>query len=140
MQQHHLTSRLDTSRTELRISSLWKENTLYNVILQKDFATDTLGKQLLKSDTLHFTTKRKSDYGTLNVRVRNVDPSKNPVLQFVQNDKVVYSVSVKTGVFNARLFLPGDYDLRVLYDRNNNLKWDPGQFFGQKNSQNLFCR
>lgn len=131
------TTKLDTSKTILTISSAWKENTPYNVILQKDFATDTLGRQLLKADTIHFTTKRISDYGTLNIRVRNVDPSKNPVLQFVQNDKVVYSVSVKSGVFNARLFLPGDYDLRILFDRNNNLKWDPGQFFGQKKQPEL---
>ena len=126
------TTKLDTSKTVLTISSTWKENTPYNIVLQKDFATDTLGRQLLKADTLHVTTKRTSDYGSLNIRVRNVDPSKNPVLQFVQNDKVMYSVSVKSGVFNARLFLPGDYDLRILYDQNNNLKWDPGQFFGQK--------
>jgi hypothetical protein len=28
------------------------------------------------------------------------------------------------------LFLPGEFDLRILYDRNGNGVWDPGQFFG----------
>ena len=130
-------TRLDTSKTLLTIFSTWKENTPYNIVLQKDFATDTLGRQLLRADTIHFTTKRISDYGTLAIRVRNVDPSKNPVLQFVQNDKVMYSTSVKSGVFNARLFLPGDYDLRILYDQNNNLKWDPGQFPTKKKQPEL---
>jgi hypothetical protein len=131
------TAKLDTSKTLLTIASPWKENKPYNIVLQKDFATDTLGRQLLRADTIHFTSKRVSDYGSINIRVRNVDPSKNPVLQFVQNDKVIYSVSVKSGIFNARLFLPGDYDLRILYDQNNNLKWDPGQFFGQKRQPEL---
>jgi hypothetical protein len=38
-------------------------------------------------------------------------------------------VSIKSGVFSQNLFTPGDYELRILYDRNNNGKWDPGEFF-----------
>jgi hypothetical protein len=44
----------------------------------------------------------------------------------------MYSVPIKSGIYSSRLFLPGDYDLRILYDRNNNNQWDPGQFFGVK--------
>ena len=35
----------------------WKENTLYHLIMEKEFATDTLDQQLLKTDTLSFRTK-----------------------------------------------------------------------------------
>jgi hypothetical protein len=31
--------------------------------------------------------------------------------------------------FNSRLFTPGEYELRILYDANKNGKWDPGSFF-----------
>jgi hypothetical protein len=54
------------------------------------------------------------------------------VLQFVQNGVVVFSASVKSGNFNQALFLPGDYDLRILYDKNDNGIWDTGEFFGLK--------
>jgi hypothetical protein len=27
--------------------------------------------------------------------------------------------------------MPGEYDLRILYDENKNGKWDPGEFFGK---------
>jgi hypothetical protein len=33
--------------------------------------------------------------------------------------------------FSQPLFLPGDYDLRILNDSNKNGKWDPGEFFGK---------
>jgi hypothetical protein len=32
---------------------------------------------------------------------------------------------------NQSVFVPGDYDLRILYDRNKNGKWDAGEFFGK---------
>ena len=31
--------------------------------------------------------------------------------------------------FNAKLFMPGEYDLRILYDDNKNGIWDSGAFF-----------
>ena len=51
----------------------WKENTGYHLILQKDFAEDTLGEKLLKIDTIIFRTKKESDYGNLRLRFRNLD-------------------------------------------------------------------
>jgi hypothetical protein len=31
--------------------------------------------------------------------------------------------------FYAKIFAPGEYDLRILYDDNKNGIWDPGSFF-----------
>lgn len=126
------TTSLDTSRTKLAIHSQWREGTPYNLIVQKSFAEDTSGRQLLKSDTLKFSTKRLTDYGSLRLRIRNIDTARRPVLQFVQSSQVVFSAPIRTGVFTSKLFNPGEYELRVLYDENDNGKWDPGQFFGTK--------
>lgn len=128
---------LDSSRTALRFKSEWKEGTVYNIILNKDFADDSAGRRLLKTDTLSFTTKRLTDYGRMNLRLKNIDTSRNPVLQFLQSDRVVFSVPIKSGVFNSRLFSPGDYDLRILYDTNGNGIWDPGQFSAIKRQPEL---
>jgi hypothetical protein len=51
------------------------------------------------------------------------------VLQVVQNGTVVYAAPVGVGALNRPLFLPGEYELRVLYDRNKNGVWDPGRLF-----------
>ena len=120
---------LDTTRKVLHFKSQWKEATKYNLVLDKTFATDTAGRQLLKTDTLFFTTKSREDYGNLTIKFSKLDTSLHPVLQFVQNNEVILSVSIKSGVFSQNLFTPGDYELRILYDRNNNGKWDPGEFF-----------
>lgn len=131
------TGTLDTSRRRLTVAANWQEGTSYHLILDQRFAEDTLGRRLLKTDTVSFATRKKSDYGSITIRMRNVDLAQNPVLQFLQNNNVVQSVAIPTGTFTQTLFLPGDYELRVLYDRNRNGQWDPGSFFGEKRQPEL---
>lgn len=120
---------LDTTKKNLRLVTQWKQDTRYNLVLERDFAADTSGKQLLKTDTLFFTTKKTTEYGNVLMRFRNLDLTKNPVLQFVQNNLVILSVPLKSSNFTRALFLPGEYSLRILFDKNGNGKWDPGQFY-----------
>jgi uncharacterized protein (DUF2141 family) len=130
-------ARLDSSAKVLTIHTPWKEATRYNLVLDKDFAVDSAGKKLLKTDTLTFLTKSQADYGNVSIRLRNIDLARNPVLLFVQNDQVMYAAPVKSGTFSKNSFVPGDYELRILYDTNDNGKWDPGQFFGTKRQPEL---
>jgi hypothetical protein len=81
----------DSIQKKLTLQYNWKENTQYNLIIEKDFAQDTLGRELLKTDTLKFRTKKITDYGSIRIRFKNFDPSANPVLLFVQNDNVIKS-------------------------------------------------
>ncbi len=127
-----ITSRLDSTKKQIRINTQWKENKRYNLVLEKDFATDTGGRQLLKTDTLFITTKKLADYGNVVIRFRNLNMSRNPILQFVQNNQVITSVPVKSATFTQTLFPPGEYSLRILYDKNGNGKWDPGKFYKER--------
>ncbi len=121
---------LDTTMKKFTLIYAWKENTGYRLILQKDFAEDTLGEKLLKIDTIVFRTRKESDYGILRLRFRNIDLNRHPVLMFFQGDKMVLSSPIgKSLRYNNRLFVPGDYELRILYDTNQNGVWDPGDFY-----------
>jgi hypothetical protein len=122
---------IDSSKKKVTLTYPWTENTIYHLIIQKDFATDTLGQQLLRSDTISFTAMKNADYGKLSIRFRNLDLTKNPVLQFVQSGAVVNSFPLTGETFSQALFLPGEYELRILNDANKNGVWDPGEFFGK---------
>ena len=121
----------DSSNRKIQLIHTWKENTAYHIIIDKDFAEDTAGKRLLKTDTISFKTKKLSDYGALKLQFRNLDISKNPVLLFVSNETIVKSFPLSSAGFSQQLFLPGEYELRILYDDNKNGIWDPGEFFGK---------
>jgi len=128
---------MDSLRKKLTLKISWKENTLYNLILDKDFAEDSSGRKLLKTDTISFTTKKQADYGSLKVSFTNIDLSRNPVLQFSQNGQVIKTFPLSTIELYQTLFYPGDYDLSILYDENKNGHWDPGKFFGGRKQPEL---
>jgi hypothetical protein len=121
----------DTSKTKFSLLYPWLENTRYRLILRKEAFVDTGGTTLAKNDTIRFSTKRDADYGSVRLRFKNLGLSKNPVLQIVQNDKVIDSIPLTQTEWSRKLFDPGEYDMRILYDRNKNGKWDPGKFSGE---------
>ena len=122
----------DTSNTKVTLQYNWRENTAYNIIVDKDFAEDTAGRKILRNDTLSFKTKKTSEYGAIRLRLLNLDLSRNPVLLFVQNDQIKTSHPLTSRELNIPLYVPGEYELRILYDDNKNGKWDPGSFFKTK--------
>jgi hypothetical protein len=119
----------DSTKKKIKLKYNWKENTLYHLILDKDFAEDTTGRKLLKTDTLTFVTRQKEEYGALSIHFRSLDLSANPVLLFIQNGELKRSFPLVAADFSQSLFLPGDYELSILNDNNKNGKWDPGKFF-----------
>ena len=122
----------DTNKTAFTVLYNWPANTDYNLIIDKTAFTDTAGVTLAINDTLAFTTKRNEDYGLVKIRFRNLDLSKNPVLQIVLNEKIVKSIPLTQAEWNRKLFNPGEYDLRILFDNNKNGVSDPGKFFGRR--------
>jgi len=128
---------IDSLKKRLTLKTTWKESTRYNLILDKDFAEDSSGRKLLKTDTLNFTTRKQTDYGSLKISFTNIDLSKNPVLQVSQNGTVVNTFPLNAAELYQPLFNPGEYELSILYDENKNGHWDPGKFFEGKKQPEL---
>jgi hypothetical protein len=126
----------DTSGRIVTLHHAWPTDTRFHIIIPRTFGQDSLGRKLLQDDTISFHTKKDIDYGEVQVRVKNLATTMNPVLQFVQSDKVKYSFPFSSrGVVRKVLFPPGEYELRILYDINHNGVWDPGIFFGSEKKQ-----
>jgi len=124
--------KLDTTGRLLTLTTHWEKGQSYHLVLIKGAAEDTLGKQWIKTDTLSFTTKRSTDYGKIKIRLRDLDMSQQPVLQFVQGEKVIKAVRLTGPLYEEALFYPGDYQLRILLDKNQNGSWDTGSFYGDR--------
>ncbi len=133
-----VTISIDSTNKNLLIKTQWVQGADYKLLISKDFATDSTGLALIKSDTIRFKTKAETDYGIVRLKFLNFDKTKNPVLQLVQNNEVVNSYPLTSPVWNAPLFNPGDYDIRILYDLNNNGKWDPGNFSQKKQPEKVY--
>ena len=118
----------DTSGKLVTVKYPWKEEQHFRLILEKDIAKDSAGLELAKADTIKIITRKKADYGSLKLRIRNVDTAQHIVFLFFKADKQVQAEAVYNKELNFPLFHTGDYEIRILYDKNNNLKWDPGNY------------
>ena len=131
---------LDSTKRVLTMNMPWIESKKYNLILERDFATDSVGRQLLKKDTVKFTTKSRAEYGQVKLTFLNLDMNINPVLLLMQNEKVTNAFPLRSNVLELQLINPGDYEMHLLQDRNKNGKWDPGEFFVEKRQPELITK
>ncbi|MBL0145328.1 MAG: Ig-like domain-containing protein [Chitinophagaceae bacterium] len=119
---------LDSTSKVLSIINKWKEAEQYKFILNKDDFADSANVSLAKTDTIKITAKKESDYGNVVLRFKNIDVAKNQVLQFVVGDEIKQSFAITAAEWSNKLFTPGEYELRILYDINKNGKWDTGNY------------
>ncbi len=119
----------DTSLKTIKIVQQWKEHMPYKLVLGKGFAHDSAGNSYAKSDTVSFVARGEADYGSIKLKFTGIDNASHPVLQWVENNAIVQSMPLTSGEYRAKLFSPGQYKIRILYDANNNGIWDTGNYW-----------
>lgn len=119
---------LDSTRKKMTFTTAWAEGFDYFLLIDKESVVDSTDAKLSKSDTIRFRSKQKSNYGNLVLRFTKYDAARHPVLQFFLADQLVKSIQVTGNTWSDKMFEPGEYDVRILYDDNNNGKWDPGNY------------
>lgn len=119
---------IDSTAKKVIVKNKWLPDSNYNLIILKDALSDSTGLELPQSDTIRFQTRREADYGSIKINFLNFDKSKNPVLQFVKTNEIFKAYPVTAASWSVPLFEPGDYEVRVLFDENNNGYWDPGSY------------
>ena len=118
----------DTSNKKMSIRTSWMSDKNYLLIVNAGAVADSNGSMLVKTDTLRFKTKSTEDYGTLKISFQNIDLARHPLLQFMEGDKVKWTFAVEGREWKKSMLLPGEYEVRLLYDDNNNGQWDPGKY------------
>lgn len=124
----HTVLQLDSTQQILSIHYNWQADTKYKLIINKDAVKDSTANTLTKNDTLSFTTKKTENYGSVKLRFTNAVTDSSLVLLLIQNDKIVETFAINNIVWYRKLFNPGEYEIRILHDKNKNGKWDPGDF------------
>ncbi len=119
---------IDSSRKVVSISKVWQPDQLLYLIISKKSVEDSNGISLSKSDTIRFTTKQIEEYGSLQLTFKNLDLTKKPILQFVQGETIKFRFPLTNNVWTNTLMTPGEFEIRILYDTNNNGVWDAGKY------------
>ena len=99
------------------------ESTKYNFVIYTGAFDDIYGNSHDTTD-ISFVTRTRDSYGKLFVSIQN-----DAIIQLMQKDKVVYEKTGQAGEKAVFDFIePKTYRLKVIFDRNNNGKWDTGNY------------
>lgn len=106
----------------------WKEETAYQLLLPDSSFFDILQQS---HDTIKktFRTKALADYGNLYINTVIKNPGKNHIIQLLKGEKIHTEIELMENLQLSFEYLdPGDYRLKVIYDDNENHKWDSGDY------------
>ena len=119
---------LDSTRKKIIIENKWQPENVLKLIIYKNGFQDSTGLTMSKNDTINFITRSISEYGSLKLSFKNIDLSKHPVLQFMDGENIKLKSAVTSPEWLNKMMLPGEYEVRILFDENNNGKWDAGDY------------
>lgn len=125
-------SRDSLSTRVLHLKYPWKEERQYILNIEENGLGGTFGGEN-KSYNKSFTRDTEENYGILTLIVNVPDTSKNYVLQILDPKDVIVTSKVlrKNTTFNFSLLPIGKYYIRIIYDENENNKWDTGNVLEQ---------
>ncbi|GAB2761280.1 Ig-like domain-containing protein [Salinimicrobium soli] len=122
------TGNYDRWKNEYALTFQKEERQAYNFTALPGAFIGFYGKQ---NDTIKttFRTQSYSDLGNLTINLQNV--RSYPIIVQLTTEKGVVQAekySTESSVINFRSVKPGNYFLRVIYDRNENGQWDSGKY------------
>ena len=122
------TTELSIATNELAINFKKTYNTQYQIEILPNAIKDFYGNI---NDTLKrsFSIKEPADYGNIYLKFENVKSYPIIVQLIDSNAKIVESIYAKEAQeFAFRNLLAAKYKVRIIYDTNNNGKFDPGNY------------
>jgi len=139
-QLNDYTIEIDSTKKIFTFKVPWKENTVHKLIIEKDFASDTAGLNYIKTDTLSFTTKKESEYGSLSFNTKNFDSSLHPMIFIKSSIDLVLKKYLGVKTDKIKLFPPGDYSIEILFDIDSNGKWTTGDYWKRRHPERVIPR
>jgi uncharacterized protein (DUF2141 family) len=127
------------SKRKLLVKYAWKKKTAYELYIPPGSFTDIFG---LQNDTIKFkfTTTSPETYGTLKLKIKISDHRYPYMVQVVAEDgKLQAEQRIQTeGTLSLEYLLPGKYGVRAFCDRNNNGKWDTGNYLQKQKPEDVY--
>ena len=120
--------RIDENYDRVEIDFKLLPNDLYDIQLLPNALKDFWGNT---HDTLNYrvSTKKIEDYGNIFIQLIYED-SYEFILELLKDNKVIrsYSKPIENLNYPFEILNPGKYFLRLIKDKNNNDRWDTGNY------------
>ena len=119
----------DEALRRFEIKYTWQEDTTYQLFIPPGTFHDIFG---LSNDTLiiPLKTQQLKHYGNLKLKYDVPDKGHNYIVQLMDEKEGIVMQSIIKGAetINYGYLDPKPYKLKIIYDLNNNGKWDTGNY------------
>lgn len=119
----------------------WRPKRDYELVLEENAmrtAFDDTNQEL----KTRFTLDESDNYGNINFTVNGLDSTKNYIVELIDESKekvfdrkLLHATDPKI-IYNN--YPGGKYSLRIIYDENNNGRWDPADVYAKKQAENIW--
>lgn len=134
----HFTTQIDSNKDRVYVLFEKVPNDFYRLQLFPNAIVDYLGETI---DTLNYSlkTKKIEDYGNLFLTIDREDPTQNYFIEILNNkmEVVRYLPQNTTDAYQISYLIPGNYQIRLVKDRNNNGRWDTGNYLEKKQPEEV---
>jgi hypothetical protein len=120
-----------------KIANSWDESTQYKILLKPGSIRDIYGF-LNDSTEISFATQSVDYYGNI---LLTLSSTVYPMIVQVTNEKghvVRSAVARHDGLITFDFMPPGKYSFKAIYDRNDNGKWDTGNYLKHIQPEKVF--
>lgn len=115
------------STRKFKVKYSWRSNREYILNTAADAFTDIFGNKS-KAFTTTFTLDSEENYGTIALAVTVPDTGKTYLMQWLNSDDKILRTDkiTRDTIINYIRYPTAKYNVRVVYDENNNEVWDTG--------------
>lgn len=119
----------------------WRAKRDYELTIQEG-AMRTRFDDINQESKHRFTLDESDNYGTINFTVNGLDSTMNYIVELIDESKEKVfdkrTVSASNPQINYNNYPGGKYSLRIIYDENNNGRWDPADVYAKKQAENIW--
>ncbi len=118
----------------------WKQNDNYTLTIENSAVTDIYGEKNKRPPVKKFTIDKQENYSLLTLAVTVPDTGKSYIIELYNEQKQLLRTDVihKTTSLVYKSYLTGKYNVKVIYDTNNNGRWDSGNVKLKQQPENIW--
>lgn len=123
----------------LNIKYAWKPKSSYQLVFQDGALTDIYGDKN-KQQARKFNLSTADSYTNLSLKITVPDPDKSYIVELLneKGEPLRSDVIKQKATLNYKGIYVGKFTLRVIYDDNNNGKWDSGNVKEVRQPENIW--
>lgn len=136
--QQEFTARIsDKNPYEININANFKEGSKYSLTIPKG-TVSSFYESVAKSYRFDFESDKTENYGSLILTLENAPEHSFWLQMLSENGEIAYSNYGKNRQITFSSLKPGNYELRILVDNNENGVWDTADFSREEFAEDVF--